>query len=308
MSNPFPLLRRLCPERLRVQRQYQWLRRQRVDVRLQPLPGLPCLRFQLQGVSGSLACRVQVHDWAAHHLPGLQGLDWSQMDHAQLSGLCDMPTPVPWDIPALEYHDARFLGLVTAPDDAPAHPQVQSWLGPAWIEQIDGQWPEHGAAIEVTGFERLPIALRIGRIQSTPRRLRRLRQGDILLLPHAHPQAWRANRCLFDFLLQPDTLLVTTLHPTEADQPHHAHETAESLPYPRLDLSSLPLTLEVVLATVQMSLAELADLCEGATVPLPDQAHCQVRIEHNGHCVARGELVQVGTTLGVQLAQTPQLK
>ncbi|MGE6332978.1 type III secretion system cytoplasmic ring protein SctQ [Stenotrophomonas sp. NPDC077659] len=308
MSAAFPLLKQIGPAPLRLQQLHQWLRQQRVDVQLRPLPGVPCLRFELHGASGTLTCQVQAQDWAAHHLPALQGLDWMQMDHDLLCGLCSGAMPLPWDIPALECHDARFLGIATATADAPVHPQVQSRLGPVWIEQMDGTWPQHAAAIEVTGHERLPLALRLGRIACPPRRLRRLRPGDILLLPGAHPQAWRANRCLFDFTLQPDVLLVTTIHPTEADQPDDSSVAAHATPYPALDLASLPLSLEVVLGTLQMSLAELAELCEGSTLHLPAQAHRHVRIEHNGHCVATGELVQVGTTLGVQLAQAPHLK
>lgn len=307
MSTQFPMLKQVEVEPLRLQQLHQQLRRQGVDSTLQPLPGVPCLRFQLRGSNGHMICRIQAQDWASHHLPSLQGLDWTSLDPVHLAGLCSTPVPVQWQAPSLEYHEAMFLDLVVADPEDTAHPRVASQQGPVWIEQLNWRWPQTSAPIEVTGSERLPVQMRLGKVRQSVKRLLRLRPGDIVLVPYARPQGWRANRCLFEFVIHPEFLDVTTIYPTEADQPHPDTVMDSEHFHDSLDLANLPLSLEVVLTTLQLSLAELADLTNGSTLNLPEQAYRQVRIEHNGHCVATGELVQVGDVLGVQLAQTPRL-
>lgn len=308
MSTVLPMLRTLDDAGHRLQQLCQQLRRQGMDARLQALPAVPCLRFELQGSGGRLTCRVRVDDWARHHLPDLQGLDWTQFSPAQLSGLCGTEAPINWETPCnLPYQHARVLAIATAADGAAAHPQLQCAEGPVWIEHIEGDWPHTAVPIHVSGYERLPLSLRLGRIHQPAGRLRRLQQGDVLLLSSVRPQAWRAHRCLFDFTLQPESLLVTMIHPTEADQPRELHADNGNAS-PALDLASLPLCLDVVLATLRLSLAELSELGEGSVMDLPAGAYRQIRIEHDGQCVASGELVQIGDHLGVQLARAPQLK
>lgn len=308
MNTVFPLLRKVDKEPLRLQHLQRQLRKYGVDSILQPVPVLPCLRFELLSPSAQMIGRVQAHDWAAQHLPGLEGLDWLRMDPDQLAGLCTVEKPLRWDIPALDYQQSYFLGLALAGDDAPPHPQVYSLEGPVWLERFDGKWTGPPAPIEVSGEARLPVRLQLGNVRQPIRRLLHLRPNDILLLPFARPQAWRANRCLFEFDIHSETLTVKTLYSTDADQPTHDVVMQGERPYESLDLASLPLTLDVVLCTLRLSLAELADLGSGSTLTLPEQAYRQVQIEHDGRCVATGELVQLGTTLGVQLYQTPQLK
>ncbi len=308
MSVVLPMLTSIAEESLRLQQLHQQLRRQGIDSSLQPLPAGPCLRFDLSGPQGRMVCRVQANDWARQHLPALQGLDWQRIGQAHLEGVCAVERALHLQSPALEYRQARFQSLAMATADAPLHPQLQSREGPVWVEQMDWHWSNAATPIEVTGRERLPVLLRLGTLRHTVPRLRRLQPGDIMLLPYARPQAWRATRCLFEFSLQPDSLAVTKLYPTEADQPSRNTMMDGDTFHETLDLASLPLTLDIVLTTLELSLAELSDLGSGSILHLPPQTHRRVRIEHNGHCLATGELVQVGTALGVQLAQAPRLK
>lgn len=306
MSGVFPLLTCLDEQAMRLQGLGQWLRRLSVPTVWQPLPAVPCLRFELRGPHGRMVCLVQAQDWAGHHLPRLQGLDWQAMDHAVLAGLCALDLPLRFQPDPWGFDQGRFLELSMAGPAAPAHPQVQSLEGALWIEQLEWHGPAPAPPIQVEGHERVPVQLHLGRLSHCVSRLRRLLPGDILLVPYTRCQAWRANRCLFEFTLQPESLAVTMIYPTDAESPLSSEPALGRAPI--LDLASLPLTLEVVLCTLQLSLSELSDLGAGSTLSLPEQAYRHVRIEHNGHCVARGELVQVGASLGVQLTQAPQLK
>lgn len=308
MSSVFSVLTPIDERTLHLHQVHKQLRRQGADSSMQSLPGTPCLRFDLSGPRGRMVCRVQAHDWARQHLPDLPGLDWQRMSHDHLAGLCAVERALHLQTPALEYRHAHFQGLVVAGLDAPLHPQLHSLEGPVWVEELDWHWPQAATPIEVTGRERVPVRMRLGAVRHTVQRLQRLQPGDIVLLPFARPQAWRAHRCLFEFSLQPDSLTVTMIYPTEADQPSLDTVMESDIRHDTLDLASLPLTLDVVLTTLQLSLAELADLGAGSTLHLPEQAYRRIRIEHNGHCLATGELVQVGATLGVQLAQAPRLK
>lgn len=308
MTGRFSLLRQLSTDAQRLQVLQQTLGRCQAGGSMQPVPGVPCLRFRLQGNDGTLDCLLRAQDWLGFHQSALHGLDLTALDAAQLQGLCTGDQPVVWDQPWLQYHHAQLLGLVVPASHAPHLPQLHSALGPVWVEALQGEWPGPGAPIEVTGQECLPIRLRVARLQRDVQRLRRLRAGDILLLPDIQLQAWRAHCCLFDFHLQPESLVVTTLYPDGADLSPEAPTAEPAEATPMLDLARLPLTLEVVLGTLQLSLAELAALGPGSALALPARAYQQVRIEHNGHCVATGELVQLGDTLGIQLAQAPRLQ
>ncbi|MEI2260071.1 FliM/FliN family flagellar motor switch protein [Stenotrophomonas indicatrix] len=311
MNARFPLLGQIDAQALHLHELNQWLLRRGIEASWEPLPALPCLRFELGGPQGQLVCQVQIADWARYHLPELQGLDWSQLDHATLSGLCSIEQPLSLLVPLGNFPSARFLGLSLAGQQTLVYPQIVAKEGWVWLEQVHWRGPTAEPPIQVSGNERLPVKLRLGRTRKPVHLLRRLKPGDILLLPSARPQAWRADRCLFDFSLLPESVVVTMTYPTEADQSamllsQVAHEQDRTVD--PLDLASLPLTLDIVLTTLQLSLAELSDLAAGSTLRLNEMAYRGVRIEHNGHCVASGELVQVGSTLGVQLTQAPRLK
>ncbi|MGY8564895.1 FliM/FliN family flagellar motor switch protein [Paracidovorax citrulli] len=74
-----------------------------------------------------------------------------------------------------------------------------------------------------------------------------------------------------------------------------------------IDIRRLPVTVDVVLCQLQQSIAELDGLQPGTVFNLPHDAWKQLQLRVNGQVVARGELVQVGDQLGVQLAQAPVL-
>jgi len=68
-----------------------------------------------------------------------------------------------------------------------------------------------------------------------------------------------------------------------------------------VDLGTLPVRLEFVLAVHEIDLAALAQVIDGQLIPLAEDAAQQIEVRANGKRVARGELVQLDGQLGVEL-------
>lgn len=309
MSRPLALLARIDPQALHMQQLQQALRGCGVDAHLSTPPPSPCLRFQLATGGGAMVCRVDANAWAAVHLPGLAGLDWIAMDPLVLAGLTDVQDPLQFAHDALRYDRAQGLPASTAAPDVRALPTVPAVEGTVWIESWTAALPRATQAPRLPAALALPIRLQLGATAVTLRQQRRLRGGDIVLISDPAARAWRGRRPLFDFHLQPDSLLVTTVH-----SPDHAGlASSGSLPQPdepmleTSDLQDLPLELHVLLCRIDLTLGELAGLQEGSVVALPEKAIDRVQLLHNGRPLVTGELVQVGDRLGVKLAQAPRL-
>jgi flagellar motor switch protein FliN/FliY len=65
--------------------------------------------------------------------------------------------------------------------------------------------------------------------------------------------------------------------------------------------TEIPVTLTIELGRVNLSLARLADLKPGDVVELGRHTREPVELTSGGRLVARGELVQIDTELGVRV-------
>lgn len=81
-------------------------------------------------------------------------------------------------------------------------------------------------------------------------------------------------------------------------EPIPVSEPDETTPAAALDL---PVTLAVELGRVNLPLSRLADLAAGDILPLGRHAREPVELTSGGRLVARGELVQIDTELGVRI-------
>ena len=309
MSRSLALLARIDLQTLHLQQLQQALRGCGVDAHISTPSPSCCLRFQLAVASGAMVCHVDANTWAAVHLPGLVGLDWTAMDPLVLAGLADVQRPLQFAHDALRYDHAHVLPASTAAPEASALPTVPAAEGAVWIESWTAPLPRATQAPRLPVALALPIRLQLGATAVTLRQLRRLRGGDIVLISHPAARAWRGHRPLFDFHLQTDSLLVTTVH-----SPAHPGLAMPGSPLPEdepmleaADLQDLPLELHVLLGRIDLSLGELAGLQEGSVVTLPERTIDRVQLLHNGRPLVTGELVQVGDCLGVKLAQAPRL-
>lgn len=308
MNLALPLLPMADPQGLRNQQLMQRLRRAGIPVRLCEPPASACLHLELIRADGRLRCRVDANAWAAVHLPGLQGLDWTRLDYPVMEGLLAGVTPLQLSGPGLAYERCRLLQVPDPPAPGPALPCIHSREGDVWLEQMDWCLPAAATAGPLPSRLRVRLQLHAGRLRLPLRRLRRLRPGDIVLLAEVQLRGCVGARPLFEFELLPEAITVTMLHTLQDDAAAASPGAAMTAPTaPTLDLSQLPLTLEVRLGELQLSLADLSSLQPGVVLPLPPDAHQRVQVAHAGQCVATGVLVQVGDALGVRLAQVPRL-
>lgn len=198
-------------------------------------------------------------------------------------------------VPEVEHHLGPRLMREAPPADpgalcvevmvraGPAHGRARLLLPPAALLALSGAPDlEHSRL-------RLPASVRSGRVSLVPEELEALEPGDVLVLelepapgsgdPAALvlPGGWRAMG-----RLAPEGL--------------HVEET--SVP---TRTSQIPVTLEVELCRLEVTLAELARLEPGAVLPLPVDRRGLVTLRAGERAVARGELVDVEGAVGVRV-------
>jgi len=286
----------------------------------QPLPTRGAmLRFQVTGRSGALRLTLAAEHWCPAMLPELAGLAWSELVDAQALA-CWLPEQRLLDIPGAPDAEVRLCEVVPvsalALGDGP-QPCLPTAQGPAWIEQIDAA--PSSALAPVTRALRLPVELGIARLRLPLHRLRTLAPGAVVLLDQLAPVARTARRRLYAFDFTLETISVNTPFDFLDDEDATADlavPAAPAAPDPTapgiaattgIDIRRLPVTVDVVLCQLQQSIGELDGLQPGTVFNLPHDAWKQLQLRVNGQVVARGELVQVGDQLGVQLAQAPVL-
>ncbi|MFI8718497.1 FliM/FliN family flagellar motor switch protein [Stenotrophomonas sp. NPDC077464] len=285
----------------------------------QPLPARGAmLRFDVEAPAGVLRLAVAAEPWCAAMLPELAGLAWSELVDRQTLA-CWLPEQDLLDIAAPPFTQARTTLREVVPVSVLARgegpqPCLPTTQGPAWIERIDAR-PGH-ALTPMTRRLRLPVELGISRLQLPLQRLRRLAPGAVVLLDQLEPIARLARRRLYAFDFTLETISVNTPFDFLDDEDGAADLALPAAPAAHadpaaaaggIDLRQLPVTVDVVLCQLQQAIGELDGLQPGTVFNLPVDAWKQLQLRVNGQTVARGELVQVGDQLGVQLAQAPLL-
>ena len=96
-------------------------------------------------------------------------------------------------------------------------------------------------------------------------------------------------------------LMVDPARPASAELTQAASAVAP--PAPSASAGDLTVTLTVELGRVNLPLPRLAELQPGAVIELNRHSRDPVDLSSNGRLVARGELVQVDTELGVRITQ-----
>lgn len=285
--------------------------------------GAGLLRFEWRFAGGRLQALRSTDDWARQHLPELPGLAWSAIDADTAAALFNRSAALgAFGIAQLDAVAPRFclqlqvpvMHAATAAASDTGLPCLVTDAGPLWIEQLQLDTAPAPRSEGLTADLPLPITLQLGSCSLPAARLQGLGSGDVVLLDAAAGIARRGAHRLFSFHLYADSLLVNDIFDdfadptTDADVGHPAAlASASDAPAPApaaaLDLAALPVRLQVLLGEMPLTLAELGALRPGSTLALPDQAQRQVRLQVEGHCVAQGELVQVGDGLGIQIQQ-----
>lgn len=283
----------------------------------QPLPARGAmLRFEVSGRRGDLRLAVPAEQWCPAMLPAMAGFAWSELvDRSAVA--CWLPDQPLLELAAAPFHGATVTLREVVPVSVLAlgsgpQPCLQTAQGSAWIERADCIAGESLAP--ATQALRVPVDLGIARLRLSMHRLRSLAPGAVLLLDQLQPVARHAQRRLYSFDFTLETISVNTPFDFLDDDDGgtdiaaaSAIATASADTTPGIDIRRLPVAVDVVLCQLQHAIGELDGLQPGTVFNLPDDAWKHLQLRVNGQLIARGELVQVGDQLGVQLAQAPVL-
>lgn len=300
--NHFAVLDVCAPDHVRAQALARELRGLGIDTRLGPLPTGPCLRFEMAQGAQRAVCLVEANRWAEVHLPGIAGLDWQAMPNDLVAGLTAIAQP-------LRLHDP-VLGPLPWVASAPTCvlppacplPVIAGDAGPVWIEALEGRPPAGPATLR--GDLLLQLDLQLGTLSLTPRQLRRLHRHAIVVLHRPHALAWHAGQALFHYHLHPEAITVNDIAHADLDIPPLDAPAGDGL-LSRHQIADLPLSVQVHLCELPLTVAELSALEAGSVLPLPDGAYKHLQLRHAGRLLATGALVQIGDELGIALSQVP---
>ncbi|AJY40453.1 type III secretion apparatus protein, YscQ/HrcQ family [Burkholderia humptydooensis] len=310
MSARYTLLRRVAPAELPLYRSAQALRAGGEYAALRtiaPPRGYAALRATWRGVEHD--GWVDVDDLMRRRYPALGALAWRALDRRYaldlLSGrdaAAELPAP-----PGGWAH-VRLVDLVER--KLPAEPLL-CFDAPGRVRALfrafPGEAPAPRAAADVGG---VPLAMRfaIGVARLPLALLPAVAPGDVLLVRAPRNVVRIGAYALCEFCWEGENIMLNEpLTEPAVDDPHDdLHDeptTADALPdaSPQaFDVAALPVTLEFVLHDERVTVAQLAGCHPGLVLPLRG-APGEVTIRANGLPFGRGELIQVGEQLAVEV-------
>lgn len=147
----------------------------------------------------------------------------------------------------------------------------------------------------------VPLRWRVGCSFLDRVQLATLRTGDVIRVSAWRPTVYAEKYAVCPFTFDGETVVVQR-HRSDAEDPIEIGPLAqEQLNEASLPFDRIPLACEFVLPTREFKLDELNALTEGAVLPLDNQALRAVEMRIGKHCVALGELVQVGDAIGFEV-------
>lgn len=166
-----------------------------------------------------------------------------------------------------------------------------------------------GAAIElpVTVCVRVAAATcRVGEIAT-------LSPGDVVIADQCRQQAKTAVAVIAEHLAAPVDLTAAgariAARPTRARgslwewSMENGGDSSQADVLQKADLDEIPVKLLFELGRIELSLAEIRQLAPGALVPMSRPLEDSVEIFANGRRIGRGNLVQIGDSLGIRITR-----
>ncbi|MGN8273845.1 FliM/FliN family flagellar motor switch protein [Pseudomonas sp. SMN5] len=267
------------------------------DAGMGTLPVRPgYLRFCAQVDSGCWHGLVMARDWLHRSLPTLRSL---LLHECPLPSIVELFRAVARPLP-LPVDELRYSRLSDIEPVAPAQLPVRQlpWLetpqGRLWLTRLPIPDATQAPLRLDPWLNSLPmhLVLALGTSQLSGADRMRLAEGDVLRIQQQTRHCLLAERCLGVF---------TFTHEGLHMQPSDASPEGVEPPTVDVDLGTLPVRLEFVLATHQVDLATLAQIIAGQLIPLAEDAAQHIEVRANGKPVAQGELVQLDGQLGVEL-------
>lgn len=256
------------------------------------------LSFCAQGDDGPWRGLIRARDWLHRSLPTLQAL---LMQPCPLPRIVELFRAVPRPL-SLEVDELRYSHLSDIEFVAPARlptgevPWLDTPGGRVWLTQLPPRNALRGPVTADSWLKTLPMRLELilGVSHLSLASRIRLGEGDVLRIAQPMQRCFVAGQCLGVFTFTEEGL---HMQPTVAE----ASPESPSEPAVEIDLGSLPVRLEFLLATHDLDLAALSQIIAGQLIPLADDAARHIEVRANGKPVALGELVQLDGQLGVEL-------
>ena len=180
------------------------------------------------------------------------------------------------------------------------------------------KWVEHFAVFQ-REYTNLPVAkaielvlgVHIGSLSLSLQEWKEIELGDFLLLDRGGYQTNLATLTfestpLFQVKIKKNQLELFDFVMTQEETMEKIDQAEEALPpeeESNLSIQDVPLTLSVELARLKITLDRLMQLHPGNLLDLPIHPNQSVSLTINGKRVGKGELVQVGETLGVRILE-----
>lgn len=252
------------------------------------------ISFYAQGRLGLWQGLIDSDQWLQAIWP-----QWSQVlgrsfvdnNLLELFRLLERPLELPPQL--LDYqHLFDVQGVDGAVLEAADLPCIATDQGPCWVLGLPADTAREPRALQ-PWTRRLQQTLRVvlGETALTPLQLRRLAEGDLLMIAGQTCQLLLAGRCIGQF-----TFIEEGLH-MELTPEDIASDLAECA------VSPLPVKLQFVLAELTLSMAQLNDFIEHQVLPLGPEALQQVEVRVGERCIAIGELVRLDGRLGLELRE-----
>ena len=265
---------------------------------LQRLPGY--LQFCARGEGGDWHGLIMASDWLHQSLPQLQSLLVVEPSMTSIANLFRaVHQPLLLTLDEFRYQTLTEVDFVQ-PQLLPTHavPWLETTRGRVWVTQMPRIRATREPFTPSSWLSDLPLhlALKLGVSHIDPTSRTRLNEGDVLRITQPSRHCFVAQRCIGVFSFTEEGLL---MQPTDTDgqQPDAIDPAAV------VGLAALSVRLEFILATHDIDLATLSQIVDGQLIPLADDAAQHIEVRANGKPVARGELVQLGEQLGVELIE-----
>lgn len=203
--------------------------------------------------------------------------------------ISDLPSRYRWEL-SRPGADPLFAGVLHADDQA-----MDALAG--WMERARPNARRSGAEVPV------PVSVVAGAMRLPVAELRALAVGDVLLpeidlsmWQAGRYELWAAHRRIGYVQRQNQTFKLTSMNVS----PESKAAVAKNASTPVL-VEELPVQVVFDLGNVEVTVAQLRGLNEGFTFELPSSPAHAVNIRVNGREIGRGELVDLGSRLGVRI-------
>lgn len=258
-------------------------------------PTADYLYFHARRADGGWHGRVDARQWLRHtlsQLPDLLPASLHPEAAAQLFAALEHPLQLPAG--SLVYDRLELKPPLAR------HPAQAPWVALPW----GGVWLESAAPAALPAASAwlydipLQLQLVLGRTPLLKAEACALAAGDLLALQTLCCETWLGSRRLGTFTLADRGFCMSDAFISEPDALESV--SAESAPgEPAFD--GLMVSVEFVVHSRSMSLAQLAALDPGEVLELPADAQRSVRLRIADRDVAIGELVQLEGCLGIEL-------